>query len=88
MKIKCPLCRLNDLQNLEFENYDELVWHCEQEHTVKALAGSFIENYFAHKELREKIHEKIEENKGHRDDTIPALLERELKSLLENDDKK
>jgi hypothetical protein len=60
MTIKCPLCRLNDLQHLEFENMDELGEHCEEYHTVKTLAASFIEGYFAHKELRDKIHEKIE----------------------------
>ena len=59
MTLKCPLCQLSDLQNLEFENNEELVKHCEQYHTIKTLAWSFIENYFAHKDLREKIHEKI-----------------------------
>jgi len=102
MKIKCPLCRLNDLQNLEFKNYDELAKHCEEYHTLKTLAWSFIENYFAHAELREKIHEKIESleewvdmeklrvgwKKGmYFDDFGRIKTIQELKSLLEDKNK-
>lgn len=59
MTVKCPLCQLNYLKDTEYLDYDALTEHCEDYHTIKTLAASFVEGYYTHKHLVEAIRKKM-----------------------------
>jgi hypothetical protein len=80
--IKCPLCQLNHLQKLEYKDFEALVEHCEEYHTMKTLAWSFVEGYFAHKELRDKIKENIDRIENTRKEQNGILYQFQVAPLV------